>query len=102
LLLEAAWPLEQQGDAPMKMILAGVAFAAFMIWSLFAQSQATEGPSHSRAYPEQKMQLGAAYRGLDGSAWNSTQPTSNADSMKQGLCSTVRAFCPDYHGGNGG
>jgi hypothetical protein len=100
LLLEAAWPREQQGDAPMKAINVGVVLAAFMILPLFAPSQATEGQSHSRAYTLQKKQSGAAYRGLDGSAWNSNQPTSNTDVMK-GLCSTAPAFCPDYHGGNG-
>ena len=87
----------------MKIILAGVAFATLMALPLFAQSQATEGPSHSRAYPEQKKQLRAdAYRGLDGSAWNSNQPASNADPMKEWLCSTAPGFCPDYHGDNGG
>jgi hypothetical protein len=105
LLLEAAWPLEQQGDASMKTILVGVAFATFLVLPLLAQSQAAEGPSYSRAYPRKKhlkKHLGAAYRGLDGSAWNSAQPTSNADPKKQGLCSTAPGFCPDYHGGNGG
>ena len=86
----------------VKIILAGAAFAALMASSLFAQSQANERPSYSRTYPEQKKQLRAAYRGLDGSGSNSGQPTSNADSMKQGLCSTAPGFCPDYHGGSGG
>jgi hypothetical protein len=102
LLLEAAWPLEQQGDASMKTILAGVVLAALMASPLFAQSQTNDGLSDSRTYPEQKKRLGAAYRGLDGAAWNSTQPTSNADPKKQGLCSTAPGFCPNYHGGNGG
>jgi hypothetical protein len=86
----------------VKIIPAGVAIALLMVSPLLAQSRTTEAPSHSRAYPEQKKQLRAAYQGLDGSAWNSNQPTSNADSMKQGLCSTAPAFCADYHGGNGG
>lgn len=90
----------------MKIIPAGVVFAALMVSPLVAQSHTTEGPSHSRTYPEQKKQLRAAYRGLDGSVWNSNQPKSNAESnadpMKQGLCSTAPAFCADYHGGNGG
>ena len=86
----------------MKIIAAGVVFAALMVSPLAAQSHTTEEPSHSRTYPEQKKQLRAAYRGLDGSGSNSGQPTSNADSMKQGLCSTAPGFCPDYHGGSGG
>jgi hypothetical protein len=85
----------------MKSILVGVAFATFMLLPLSAPLQASEGPSHSRAHPEQKNPLPAAYRGL-GSAWNSIQPTSNASSMNQGLCSTAPSFCPDYHGSNGG
>jgi hypothetical protein len=86
----------------VKIIPAGVVFAALMVSPLVAQSHTTEGPSHSRTYPEQKKQLRAVYRGLDGSWSNSLQPTSNADSLKQGLCSTAPAFCADYHGGNGG
>jgi hypothetical protein len=105
LLLEAARPPEQQGDASMKMILVVVAFATFTVLPPFAQSPATEGPSYSRAYPEQKKHfkkhLGAAYRAPNGSAWNSNQPASNADPGKAALCSTAPAFCPDYHGDNG-
>jgi len=90
----------------VKMIAAGVAFAMLMVSPLHAQLQTAEGPSHSRAYPEQKGQLRATYPGLDGYAWNSSQPRSNAgsnaDPMKQALCSTAPAFCPHYHGGNGG
>jgi hypothetical protein len=85
----------------MKVILVGVVFAAFMVLPLSTPLQATEGPSHSRAHPEQKKQLGAAYQGLNGSAWNSIPPTSNASPMNQGLCSTAPSFCPDYHGSNG-
>jgi hypothetical protein len=109
LLLEAARPPEQQGDASMKMILVVVAFATFTVLPPFAQSPATEGPSYSRAYPEQKKHfkkhltnpLGAAYRAPNGSAWNSNQPASNVDPNKAALCSTAPAFCPDYHGDNG-
>jgi hypothetical protein len=86
----------------VKIIAAGVVFAALMVSPLAAQSHTTEEPSHSRTYPEQKKQLRAAYRGLDGSGSNSGQPTANAESIKQGLCSTAPGFCPDYHGGNGG
>jgi hypothetical protein len=85
----------------MKTILVGAAFAAFVALPLFAPSQATEGPSHFRAYPEQKKRLHAAYRGLDAAALSSSRPTPNADSMEQRLCSTAPAFCPDYHGDNG-
>jgi hypothetical protein len=45
--------------------------------------------------------LGAAYRAPNGSAWNSNQPASNADPMKEWPCNTAPAFCPDYHGDNG-
>jgi hypothetical protein len=90
----------------VKMIAARVAVAMLMVSPLHAQLQTSEGPPHSRAYPEQKRQLRAAYLGVDGSAWNSSQSRSNADSnadsMKQRLCSTAPGFCPDYHGGNGG
>jgi hypothetical protein len=90
----------------VKIVAAGVAVAMLMGSPLYAQLQTTEGSSHSRAHPEQKGQLRSVYLGLDGSPWNSGQPTSNADSnadpMKQALCSTAPAFCPDYHGGNGG
>jgi len=108
LLFEAAWPPEQQGDASMKTLLVGVAVAGFVVLPLFAASQAAEGPSYSRAYPQKKRlekhltkHLGAGYRGLNGSAWNSNQPTSNAAPMKDGLCNTAPEFCPDYHGSNG-
>ena len=86
----------------MKVIIAGVTLVTLMVSPLHAQLQATEGSSHSRAYPEQKEQLRAVYLGVDGAAWNSSQSRSNADSMKQRLCSTAPGFCPDYHGGNGG
>ena len=86
----------------MKMIAARVAVAMLMVSPLHAQLQTSEGSPHSRAYPEQKRQLRAAYLGVDGSAWNSSQSRSNVDSMKQRLCSTAPGFCPDYHGGNGG
>lgn len=85
----------------MKMILVGVAFATFMVSPLVAPSQATEGPSHFRAYPEQKKRSHATYRGLDRAASNSSRPTPSAVSMEQRLCSTTPAFCPDYHGDNG-
>jgi hypothetical protein len=92
----------------MKTILAGVAFAAFLVLPVSAQSQAAEGPTYSQAYPQEKhlrkhltKHLGPTYRGFDGSAWNSDQPASNADPMKDGLCSTAPDFCPDYHGSNG-
>jgi hypothetical protein len=102
LVVEAASPPEQQGDASMKTILDGVAFAALVALPLFAPSQATVESSHLRAYPEQKKQLRAARRGLDGSASNSNRPRPNADPGEQWLCSTAPAFCPDYHGDNGG
>jgi hypothetical protein len=92
----------------MKTALVGVAVAAFLVLPLSAASQAAEGPSYSRAYPQKKhltkhliKHLGATYRGLNGSAWNSNQPASNAAPMKDGLCSTAPEFCPDYHGSNG-
>jgi hypothetical protein len=108
LLSEAALPPEQQGDAPMKTTLVGVAFAAFLVLPLSAQSQASEGPSTSRDYSQKKhvtkhftKRLGPAYRGLNGSAWNFDQPASNAGPINDGLCSTAPDFCPDYHGSNG-
>ena len=88
----------------MKNILVGVAFAAFLVLPLSAQSQASEGPTYSRAYPHKKhltKHLGTSYRGPNGSAWNSDQPTSNAGPMKDWLCGTAPEFCPDYHGSNG-
>jgi hypothetical protein len=98
LVVGAAWPPEQQGDASMKTILAGVAFAAIVALPLFAPSQATVEPSHLKAYQEQKKQLRTAHRGLDGALSNSNRPKPNAE---QWLCSTAPAFCPDYHGENG-
>ena len=89
----------------MKVILAGATFATLMVLPLFAQSQAAEGPASSQVYPEKKQHpkkhLGTAYRGIDGSAWNSDLPASNANPLKEGLCSTAPEFCPDYHGANG-
>jgi hypothetical protein len=88
----------------MKTILVGVAVAALLALPLSAPSQASEGPSYSRAYPQKKhlpKHLGTSYRGLDGFSWNSDQPASNAAPMKDGLCSTAPEFCPDYHGSNG-
>jgi hypothetical protein len=101
LLSVAAWPPEQQGDAPVKVNFVAAAFAAFMVLPLSVPSQAAQEPSHSRAHSTQKRQLGVAYRGLDGPTWDSNQPMSDADRMK-GLCSTAPEFCPDYHGSNGG
>jgi hypothetical protein len=86
----------------VKIILVGTAFATLMASPLLARSQTAEGPSHSRAYPDQRKQLGAAYRGLDGSARRSKEPAPDRNPVTQGLCSTAPGFCPDYHGGNGG
>jgi hypothetical protein len=80
----------------MKMILASAVFAALIASPLFAQSPSTEGPPHPGAYLEQKK------RGLDGSAWEPSQPVSNVDPIKQGPCRTAPGFCAYYHGGNGG
>jgi hypothetical protein len=89
----------------MKVILAGAAFATLMVLPLFAEWQAAEGPAYSQLYLEKnqhsKKYLGAAYRGIDGFAWNSDLPTSNANPLKEGLCSIAPEFCPDYHGANG-
>ena len=89
----------------MKTILVGVAFAALLVLPLSAQSQASEGRTCSRAaYPQKKhltKHVGATYRGLNRSAWNFDQPRSNANPMKDGLCSTAPEFCLDYHGSNG-
>jgi hypothetical protein len=38
----------------MKTLLVGVAVAGFVVLPLFAASQAAEGPSYSRAYPQKK------------------------------------------------
>ena len=89
----------------MKTILVGVAFAALLVLPPSAQSQASEGRTCSRAaYPQKKhltKHVGATYRGLNRSAWNFDQPRSNANPMKDGLCSTAPEFCLDYHGSNG-
>ena len=47
----------------MKTILVVVAFATFTVLPSFASSQATEGPSYSRAYPEQKKALNKSLGG---------------------------------------
>jgi len=86
----------------MKIILAGVVFAALTASPLSAQSQSNEGSSRSGVYPEQKKQLRVDYRVLDGAVRKSHQPTSNMDPMKQGLCGAAPGFCLDYHGSNGG
>ena len=91
---------EQQEDAPMKIIFAGVAFATLMVSPLFAQSQNTEGLPHSAAYQDQKKQLRIDCRDLDGSARKSSRPTSNLDPVKPWPCSSAPGLCPDYHGGN--
>jgi hypothetical protein len=84
----------------MKMILAGAVLAALMASPLFAQSPSAEGLPHPGAYLKRPLRVG--YRGLDGSAWVSNQPTPNPAPIKQGPCRTAPGFCPDYHGGNGG
>jgi hypothetical protein len=86
----------------MKVVLAGVAFAALMTSPLFAQPQSVEKPLYnSRAYLAQKTQSRMDARAFDGAAWSS-RATPNPDPMKQWPCSTAPSFCPDYHGDNGG
>jgi hypothetical protein len=91
-----------QGDALMKVNLTIAALIALTASPLFAQSQSTEGPSHSGIYRTQKKLLSVDFHGPDGSARKFNQATSNPDPMKHGLCGTASGFCPDYHGGNGG
>jgi len=111
LLLEVAWPPEQQGDAAVKIILVGVAFATLMASPLLAQSRTVVGSSRSGAYLEQKSSGAyleqkkrphATYRDSERSARKSNQSTSNPDFTNQELCNTAPGFCSDYHGSNGG
>ena len=60
----------------MKIILVSVAFATLMASPPFAQPQATEGPSHSRAYPEQKKQLKHLRRPIEASTGPRGTPIS--------------------------
>jgi hypothetical protein len=85
---------------PMKMILAGVAFATLMAAPVFAQPQRNEGTLASVIYQKQKQQVRVDYDGRSLSASKSKQPTSNPDPMEQWPCSTAPDFCPDYHGDN--
>jgi hypothetical protein len=94
--------VQQQGGAPVKLILACVAFATLTASPLFAQSQANERPPYPRTYPEQKKQLRANHRDLDARAQAPDYSTFNPSPMNQGLCSTAPGFCSDYHGSNGG
>jgi hypothetical protein len=85
----------------MKVVLAGVAFAALIASPLFAQAQSIETPLRSGIYWEQKKQSRVGDQGPDRYARKFNQPASIPDPMKPGLCSTTPGFCPDYHGSNG-
>lgn len=86
----------------MKLVLVGVAFATLMATPLVAQSQANEGPLHSRDYPKQKKPSRGDDRGLDGAWQKPNHPMQNPDPAGRGLCGTAPGFCSDYHGTNGG
>jgi hypothetical protein len=86
----------------MKIILVSAASMMLLASPLRARSQTAEGPSHSRVYSRPRKQLGAGYRGLDGSERKSYGSASHPQPANQGLCSTAPGFCADYHGSNGG
>jgi hypothetical protein len=75
----------------MKMILAGVAFAALLASPVFAQPLGHDGQLASVTYRQHDKQFHG----------DSTEPTSNRDSLDQELCETAHDFCPGYHGDNG-
>jgi hypothetical protein len=102
LVAEGSIAAEKQGDALVKIIVAGLVSAALMASPLFAQPQKTEELPRSGFYQDQKRLVVMDYAGLDGSVRKSNQPTSDRDPMKQWPCNTAPGFCADYHGSNGG
>jgi hypothetical protein len=81
----------------MKMILAGVAFAALLGTPVFAHQQPGnhEQPA-ARIYPNDEQ-----VRGDSRGRFLSTQPAPNRYPMTKALCDTDHDFCPGFHGDNG-
>jgi hypothetical protein len=79
----------------MKMILAGVAFAALLGTPVFAQPLKTHERAAAGIYLND-----AQVRG-DSPDLYFTPPTPNPESMQQELCDTAHDFCSDFHGDNG-
>jgi hypothetical protein len=83
------------GDELVKLILAGVAFAALLAPPLFAQSPRYERPA-SGIYLNRQMQFW-----IDNRDQHSLARESSQDAAGNSLCSTAHDFCPDFHGDNG-
>jgi hypothetical protein len=78
----------------MKLILAGVAFAALLGAPVFAQPLKNHEQPAAGIYPSDAQVRGDSREPIF------TQPTPNPESMQQELCDTAHDFCPDFHGDN--
>jgi hypothetical protein len=78
----------------MKMILAGVAFAALMGTSAFAHQLGKHEQPAARTYPNDQQVRVFRDRFL------SAQPAPSRP-MARVLCDTAHDFCPRFHGDNG-
>jgi hypothetical protein len=82
----------------MKMILAGLAFAALLTPAVLAQSQSNEGSPSWAIYQRQAKQSAAYNRDLYLPMQSALAPAPNL--AKQWPCDTAPDFCPGYHGDN--
>lgn len=80
----------------MKMILAGVAFAALLAPPVLAQTQADAGLPSPPIYREPGKQSGIDAR--DFYLPTRGRSATNPDPTKQWPCDTAPDFCPNYHG----
>ncbi len=78
----------------MKMILAGVAFAALLATPVLAQPLRASGRPATGLYLNNAQARG----GFQDPSF--TALTRDRNSMQQSLCSTAHDFCPDFHGDN--
>jgi hypothetical protein len=80
------------GDKLMKMILAGVTFAALLAAPAFAQSPRYEGPA---AGINQQKQSRSDHRTQQ---WFARE--TDHDTRANSLCSMAHDFCPGFYGDN--
>jgi hypothetical protein len=82
----------------MKMILAGVAFAALLGTSVFAHQLRTHEQPAAGIYPNDEQVRGDS---RDRLLFLPSQPAPNRYPMTKVLCDTAHDFCAGFHGDNG-
>jgi hypothetical protein len=80
------------GDKLMKMILAGVTFAALLAAPAFAQSPRYEGPASGISQQKQ------SWSDNRNQQWFARE--ADHDTRENSLCSMAHDFCPGFHGDN--